>query len=88
MSTQKPTIQPTGNYLLLERVVPEDSTVIRPDTAELTGDDVIVRAIGPKVEGVAIGDSVMLRPNANLLHPSGQPNLGLCDAGSVVAVLR
>lgn len=84
---QNQTPQPTGTYIYLELVKPVGATLVIPDSAEDPGCDIIVRAIGPKVEQIKVGDNVLLRPGCNRLSNPEKPDFCFTDASSVIAVI-
>lgn len=56
-------MKPTGKRVLLQRLAPEapkSSSIIIPDTAIAPSQQFRVIAIGPKVEDIAVGETVLM----------------------------
>jgi len=57
-------IKVMGKTVMVEPVLKEKGKIIIPDSAKEGAEcDVIVRAVGPGVKNVRIGDKVVCRPN-------------------------
>lgn len=83
------TYHPTHSRVLLqENAPPETSLVIVPDTVINPLNTWLVLAIGADVKCCALGDNVLILPNAHVLGIDREKRIGLIQADAIIAVVR
>lgn len=63
-------MKPLGSYVVLDVGLPNKTGLLIPDAVKNIRNDhtAIVKAIGPEVTSVKVGDEVLFRPGSMLAH--------------------
>lgn len=80
-------LQPRNNRILIEQIILADSNIVMPEGVANPLGYWKVHAIAPDVIFCAVGDSILIRPDANILGVDDDRRIGLADAGVVIAVV-
>jgi hypothetical protein len=88
-----PSIQPVGNYLLIQLQPPDEDSanlIVLPEGSSRLLDRWKVLNVGNAVSiPVCSGDSVLIRPDANLMNIGNvQTDPCLADAGVVLGIYK
>lgn len=80
-------LEPTRTYLYVQLKKPNTTLELPEGIMDPTA-DIIVLATGPDVEQIVVGDSLVLRPQSNLLGVDEEYDTALVDASAVIAIRR